>query len=65
MRLSRKLWKKRGFLSVPAAGAQVDWGHSESYRRAKDGTIPTVSDGKYLWVPPKPWAQQMKKLLGR
>jgi len=63
--LSRNLWKKRGYLSVPDAGAQVDWSRPESYRRAKDGTIPTEKDGKFLWVPPQRWAKQKKVLLGR
>ena len=65
MRLSRKLWKKRGYKSVPAAGAEVDWSRAESYRRAEDGTIPTETDGKYLWVPPHRWEKQKKRLLGR
>jgi hypothetical protein len=65
MRLSRKLWKKRGFLTVPAAGRQVDWSRAESYRRAEDGTIPTEKDGKFLWVPAQRWAKQVRRLLGR
>jgi hypothetical protein len=65
MRLSRKIWKKRGYKTVPAAGAEVDWSRPESYRRAGDRTIPTVKDGKYLWVPAERWAKQKKLLLGR
>jgi hypothetical protein len=65
MRLSRKLWRKRGYRTVPDAGTDVDWSRAESYRRAEDGTIPTERDGKYLWVPPQRWAKQVKRLRGR
>jgi hypothetical protein len=35
----------------------------ESYRRAKEGAIPTVADGIYLWVPRAKWDRQVKCLL--
>jgi hypothetical protein len=65
MRLSRKLWKKRGYLTLPREGKQAKWSRAESYRRAKDGTMPTESDGKFLWVPQQLWAKRLEELLGR
>ncbi len=65
MRLSRKLWKKRGYLSVPRAGKKAKWSRAESYRRVRDGTLPVENDGKYLWVPAELWEQRLKELLGQ
>jgi hypothetical protein len=62
MRLNRKL-RARFFLSVPVAGAQAGYSRSDSYRRASDGTIPTVRDGKLLLVPKKKWSRKLTWLL--
>ena len=62
MRLSRKL-RERFYYLVPAAGAQVGWGRSDSYRAAERGDIPTERDGRFLLVPRKQWDRKKKRIL--
>jgi hypothetical protein len=62
--ISRKV-RQRFYYSVPAAGAKIELGRSQSYRAAEDGLIPTVRKGKFLLVPRKPWDRTVKRLLGR
>jgi hypothetical protein len=62
MRLSRKQ-RRRHYDPIPKAGERAGWSRSESYRRARDGTIPVEKDGKYFWVPRKLWAAKLKRLL--
>jgi hypothetical protein len=54
----------RFYYSVPAAGAKIELGRSQSYRAAEDGLIRTVRKGKFLLVPRKRWDRTVKRLLG-
>ena len=57
--------RNRFYYTVPAAGAQVGLGRSQSYRASELGQIPTERVGKFLLVPRKPWDQEVRRLLGR
>jgi hypothetical protein len=62
MPLSRKI-RRRFYLTIPAAGAQVGWRRSESYRAAGRGDIPTERDGRLRLVPRKRWDPIKKRVL--
>jgi hypothetical protein len=61
MRLSRKL-RARLYYTVEAAGAQVLWSRSESYRAVTRGDIPIEMDGKFYRVPREKWDSIVRRL---
>jgi hypothetical protein len=50
------------FYPVPVAGAMKGYGRSESYRRARNGEIPTERDGKLLMVPRELWDREIRQV---
>ena len=61
MRVGRK-FRSLCFYKVEEAGAQIGLSRAGSYRAAANGDIPTVKDGRFLYVPRRRWNRIRKRI---
>jgi hypothetical protein len=61
MRVGRK-FRALNFYKVEEAGAQIGLSRAGSYRAAANGDIPTVRNGRLLYVPRGRWNRIRRKL---
>jgi hypothetical protein len=61
MRIGRK-FRLLDYYKVEEAGAQIGLSRAGAYRAASNGDIPTVRQGRFLYVPRRPWDRKRRRM---